>query len=1281
MSCPFRIIVVEDQLIVTRDLKNRLAELGYETVADTTHAEEAITLVEKLRPDLILMDIRLAGEMDGIEAACIIRERFALPVVFLTAHAEETTFERAKAAEPYGYIIKPFEDRELRAVVEMALHKHLSDRRVRSSEARMKAILRTAMDGFILLNLQGRILEVNKAACDMVGYDQEEMHSMSLLDIDKDLDVSEMQARIANLRAKGNTRFERFYRHKSGRILKVEVSANFLPEDQGRVFCFLRDITESSQAQEALRRSQFELAEAQRIAHVGSWQLELNPADPLRSCLFWSEEVFRIFGREPGSIQVTPTALLDAVHPDDRELALAAFRSAVAGASECRFEHRVVRPDGEHRVVMERGEIQRTPDGVPVRVIGTVQDITDLRRSQEALDSMRYIVDHSGDAILWSDEDGRLVYVNRAACDLLGRAQPDLLKQSVYDIAPEFTKAQFQSSWSNLRAGKRPVFEGVLMSKNGRRFPVEVRLDLVRHRGVELICGFIQDISVRKAAELALQQREAELSAIYEHAPMIMCLLDGEGRVVRLNRVGRSFAIETGGNFRNGGVGDVMGCVEAVHNSQGCGHGNSCEECVLRSAVRETIETGGSRYNVESHHPLVRNGNVQDCYVQSHTARLNIGDQLRVLLCIEDVTKRKAAEIRLAETSNLLRVLLSNLQAGTLVEDESRQLLHVNQRLCQLFGVSDAPERLLGTCGRSLARDAQALFADPEKFLDRTDQLIQVGKPMTSEELLLRDGRVFARDYTPIVLGPARRAHLWTYRDVSNDKMTDRRLRQQATLLDVARDAILLVDLAGNLQYANGAAREWFGVAGGEVTGQMLEHVMQAKSELQCRVAMKEVQQGGEWAGELTLKGPQGKERVVSSRWCLIKDSADGASSVLIMCNDITDKKQLETQYLRAQRLESVGTLASGVAHDLNNVLSPILMGLEVLKESASSQDDRSILRMMHESALRGKDTVRQLLTFSRGAASQKGPVQLRHLLKEVVRLLQQTFPKNIQIYSDWSGTPFTVLADPSQLHQILMNLCVNARDAMPNGGVLSLTLENQELDASSSKLHPRARPGRYAVVKVADSGVGIAPEVMERIFDPFFTTKPRGQGTGLGLATTLGIVENHGGFVSVESTVGSGSTFTVYLPAAGIENASLSIALPQDLPRGDGELILVVDDEVAILRVAEAVLARCGYAPISASSAAEATDLFRKNKEKIKLVLTDVMMPFGDGRELISTLREIDPDVRVIAMSGHGTPDTKSALERSGARAFLSKPFTAQDLQKVLGEILRNPMESQPNH
>lgn len=1151
MNRPFRIIVVEDQLIITRDLRNRLAEMGYETVADTTHAEEAIGLVEKLRPDLILMDIRLAGQMDGIEAACIIRERFALPVVFLTAHAEEATFERAKAAEPYGYIIKPFEDRELRAVVEMALHKHLSDERVRVSEARMKTILRTAMDGFILINLQGRILEVNPAACDMVGYKQEEMFSMSILDIDTGLDALDLQVRIEGVRARGNTRFERPYRHKSGRILKVEVSANYLPEDQGRIFCFLRDITESSQAQEALRRSQYDLAEAQRIAHVGSWKLELNPADSSVSHLSWSEEMYRIFGREPGSFEPSAKTTLDAIHPDDRQLAITSFQNAMVDAAEYRFEHRVIRPDGEQRVVMERGEIQRGPAGTPVRAIGTAHDITDLRRSQEALDSMRYIVDHSGDAVLWSDERGRLVYVNRAACDLLGFAQSDLLQRSVYDIAPEFGEAQFQSTWSKLRAGKRPVFEDVLKAKNGRRFPVEVRLDLVRHRGTELICGFIQDISERKAAELALQQREAELSAIYEHAPMIMCLFDGDGRVVRLNRVGRSFVIETGGSSRNGGVGDVIGCVEAIHDPQGCGHGDSCEECVLRAAVRQTIATGVSQYNVESQHQLMRNGELQNCYVQSHTARLSIGGQVRVLLCIEDVT---------------------------------------------------------------------------------------------------------------------------------NNKMTERRLRQQATLLDVARDAILVVDLAGKLQYANGAAREWFGVNEGEVTGQLLENVMQTKSELQCRIAMKEVRKGGEWAGELKLRGPL-KERVVSSRWSLIKDPADGSSSVLIMCNDITDKKQLETQYLRAQRLESVGTLASGVAHDLNNVLSPILMGLEVLKESANSQDDRSILRMMHESALRGKDTVRQLLTFSRGAASQKGPVQLRHLLKEVVRLLQQTFPKNIQIYSDWSGTPFTVLADPSQLHQVLMNLCVNARDAMPNGGVLSLSLENQELDASSAALYPRARPGRYAVLRVADSGTGIAPEVMERIFDPFFTTKPRGQGTGLGLATTLGIVENHGGFVSVDSTVGSGSTFTVYLPAVGVESDSPSPPLPQDLPRGDGELILVVDDEAAILRVAEAVLARCGYAPMAASSAAEATDLFRKHKEKVKLVLTDVMMPFGDGRELLSTLREIDPDVRVIAMSGHGTPDTKSALERSGARAFLSKPFTAQDLQKVVGEILRNSAETRVDH
>jgi PAS domain S-box-containing protein len=512
----------------------------------------------------------------------------------------------------------------------------------------------------------------------------------------------------------------------------------------------------------------------------------------------------------------------------------------------------------------------------------------------------------------------------------------------------------------------------------------------------------------------------------------------------------------------------------------------------------------------------------------------------------------------------------------------------------------------------------------------------------------------------------------FTLQDITQQRQTQAALREQAALLAASHDAIIVWDKRSGVQYLNPAAEQLTGRSLSDAKSKALSFLLRTRSELALTAAMLEVTTHGKWAAELTLLSSEDKPREVATRWLALKDAQGNPGSVLITCNDITEQKQLQAQYLRAQRLESVGTLASGVAHDLNNILSPILMGVDLLEMVVTDEETRDSVAMMKESARRGSDTVKQLLTFARGADSQKGPVQPRHLLKEITRLIQQTFPKNIQIYSDYTGQPSVVLADPSQLHQVLMNLCVNARDAMSQGGVLFLRLENITLDTCTAHLHPKARPIAYVVFKISDSGTGIPPQILERIFDPFFTTKPQGQGTGLGLSTVLGIVENHDGFVLVESQLNQGTTFQVFLPAsANAAEPGAPAELAQDL-RGRGEWVLVVDDEPAIVRMAESVLRKAGYQTMSSGNASEAIHLYERNLDRIQAVITDVMMPFGDGRQLIMMLYEQDPNLPVIAMSGLSSPEFQHDLKQRGACTFLSKPFTAEQLLARLAQALK---------
>jgi two-component system, cell cycle sensor histidine kinase and response regulator CckA len=394
---------------------------------------------------------------------------------------------------------------------------------------------------------------------------------------------------------------------------------------------------------------------------------------------------------------------------------------------------------------------------------------------------------------------------------------------------------------------------------------------------------------------------------------------------------------------------------------------------------------------------------------------------------------------------------------------------------------------------------------------------------------------------------------------------------------------------------------------------------------------------------------------------------------------DISDRKRaeeelrdLEAQFLRAQRMESLGTLASGIAHDFNNILTPILAAAQLIPLKLPNLDRQNLelLNIIEGSTKRGADLVKQILAFARGVEGKRVPLQVRHLLAEVIKVVRQTFPKNITIATDIPTTNlWTVSADATQLHQVLMNLCVNARDAMPDGGKLGLAIANQFIDEAYTRMNLDAHIGSYVTITVADTGTGIPPKLIDRIFDPFFTTKEQGKGTGLGLSTALGIVKGHGGFVQVYSEIGSGTQFKVFLPA--IADADPVQEEEQALLPGQQELILIVDDEPLIRQVAQTVLETHNYRTLLASDGIEAIAVYAQHKTEISAVLMDMMMPSMDGMTAIRTLQKLNPKINVIATSGL-TSNAQLTVERGiEVKAFLPKPYTANDLLDVLQRVL----------
>jgi len=405
----------------------------------------------------------------------------------------------------------------------------------------------------------------------------------------------------------------------------------------------------------------------------------------------------------------------------------------------------------------------------------------------------------------------------------------------------------------------------------------------------------------------------------------------------------------------------------------------------------------------------------------------------------------------------------------------------------------------------------------------------------------------------------------------------------------------------------------------------------------------------------------------------------DGKPAVMATVADLTEKKSLEKQVLRAQRLESVGTLAAGIAHDLNNILAPILMSAEVLRLETGAPD-RELLATIQASAQRGAAIVKQVLTFARGVEGQRVTLQPRHLIRDMNSIAEKTFPKSITLRSNVARDLWTVNGDATQLHQVLLNLYVNARDAMPAGGALFISAENTRVSGAKTDLFAAAKPGPYVLIQVRDTGEGIPAAVLEKIFDPFFTTKEPGKGTGLGLSTVLGIVKGHGGFVQIASKVGQGTQFAVFLPAAERSAAQAKKAPGQELPQGNGELVLVVDDEEAVCIVARRTLEKYGYRVLTVQNGAEGIVACSQHRSQIQVVLTDMVMPIMDGASLIRVLGNYSPEVRIIAMTGLSGQEDKTFKPASSAHAFLSKPFTAEQLLTVVSQVLKTPREVEEN-
>lgn len=508
--------------------------------------------------------------------------------------------------------------------------------------------------------------------------------------------------------------------------------------------------------------------------------------------------------------------------------------------------------------------------------------------------------------------------------------------------------------------------------------------------------------------------------------------------------------------------------------------------------------------------------------------------------------------------------------------------------------------------------------------------------------------------------------------DITERKLGVDLIAEQAALLDKARDAIHVRDADGRITYWNHGAERIYGWTAAEAVGALAVDLLRPEPAA-LQAASDRLLADGEWLGDLQAQSKDGRPLTVEARWTLVRDPDGQPLTILAIDTDVTEKQALEQQFLRAQRLESIGTLAGGIAHDLNNVLAPITMAIELLRTSITDPRDMELLDTMADSARRGAGMVRQVLQFARGISGTRVEVQPGQLIQEIETLLREMFPKNVEILTLIAPDLWNVLGDATQLHQVLINLCVNARDAMPEGGRITITAENIELTAEDIATSTGGRPGPHIAITVEDTGTGIAPEVMSRLFDPFFTTKAADKGTGLGLPTTLAIVKRHGGFIVVAGEPGQGARFRVYFPATAPSVGPETAPELKELPRGSGETILVVDDEASIRQITRQTLEAFGYRVLLARDGAAAVAMYAGHQAEIAVVIVDMLMPVMDGSATIRRLISMNPAVRIIAASGMDlNDDSARTAEGVAVQAFLPKPYTADAMLVALRAVLQ---------